>query len=386
MLFEVLESFNNKNFSASQGSIELKGASKSTQKSNKISHKAALFTVYLSFFVLILLIITLVIDTKTLSIISSLKLLQSQILAPARNEKKSTKPKIITSKEIQKVPQGTFNYGGSTTWASIRKITHPQISKAYPEFNLRHVLPINTTPGSGAGIRMLLEGELDFSQSSRPIKLAEHVLAHELGFILREYHVAIDAIVIAVHPSLRVSGLTIEQLKKIYLGQLTNWKEVNGPDLEIVPFSRREEDGGTPEFFRHFVLNDQSFGSNVKQVYSTTDGLRQVVDTPGGIYYASAPQIVPQCTVKVLPIAKSGEEFISPYVLPTVASENCPKQRNQLNIEVIKNATYPITRYLSVIVKEDGGLAQQAGEAYARLLMTKEMQRLIEEAEFVFIK
>ncbi len=384
-LFKIIESFVSKNFYASNKKNELKKASNFTQKLDKITGKPTLITTFLSFFVVILLATTLIINARTLSIISSLKLLQSEILASARNEEKSTKPIMITSKEVQKTPQGTFNYGGSTTWASIRKKTNSQISKTSPEFDLRYLSPINSTSGSGAGIRMLLEGELDFAQSSRPIKLAEHLLAHQLGFTLKEYHVAIDAIAIAVHPSLQVSGLTIEQLKKIYLGQITNWKEVDGPDLEIVPFSRREEEGGTPEFFRHYVMNDQSFGKNVKRVSSTTDGLRQVTDIPGGIYYGSAPQIVPQCKVKALPIANSREEFVAPYVLPGVAPETCPKKRNQMNIEVIKNATYPITRYLSVIVKEDGGRAQKVGEAYTRLILTKQMQQLIEEAGFVSI-
>ena len=288
-----------------------------------------------------------------------------------------------TFQQVSKVPQGIYNYGGSTTWASIRKIVNPEIAKKYPEFNIRYVPEINSTPGSGTGIRMLLEGELDFSQSSRSIEPKEHILAHQQGFTLKNYHIAIDAIAVAVHPSLPVSGLTMEQLKKIYTGQITNWKEVNGPDLAIVPLSRRAEDGGTPEFFQHHVLQNESFGSNVKYVYSTTDGLKQILTTPGGIYYASAPTIIPQCTVKSLSLAKEDGKFISPYLLPLVDRKDCPQKRDRLNRVAIKNATYPLTRYLSVIVKQDGGRAQQAGEAYAQLLLKTQMQKLVKQAGFV---
>ena len=124
----------------------------------------------------------------------------------------------------------------------------------------------------------------------------------------------------------------------------------------------------------------------VKFVYSTTDGLRETTNTPGGIYYASAPQIVPQCKVKALPMAaENGQSFIAPYLPPAIALENCPQQRNQINVEVIRNGSYPITRYLSVIVREDGTRSQEAGEAYAQLLITQEIQQLIEQVGFVSI-
>ncbi|MFN6563859.1 MAG: hypothetical protein RMY28_029240 [Nostoc sp. ChiSLP01] len=66
-------------------------------------------------------------------------------------------------------PEGTWFYGGSTSWAPIRRYVDPEIEKAYPQFELRYTDAINATPGSGTGIRMLLEGQLSFSQSSRPI-------------------------------------------------------------------------------------------------------------------------------------------------------------------------------------------------------------------------
>ena len=316
-------------------------------------------------------------------LISPVQGLQRRVLFHVREQKKSVNTKVITLQGVDSVPKGIFSYGGSTTWAPIRKIVNPKIHQEHPEFNLRYLPAINGTPGSGTGIRMLLEGQLDFSQSSRSIDRKEHMFAHQKGFSLREHRVAIDAIAIAVHPSLQVTGLTAQQLQKIYTGQITNWQEVNGPDLEIVPFSRKVQDGGTPQFFQHHVLQNQPFSTNIQYVYSTTDGLKQIKDTPGGIYYASAPEVIFQCTVKSLPIANENEEFIPPYLPPAILLENCPQQRNQLNIAAIKNATYPLTRYLSVIVKQDGDRAQQGGEAYTKMLLTNEMQQLIEEAGFV---
>ena len=350
---------------------------------NKRKTKIVFPWAYSSFFIITFIIIA-VTGVSNLFIVDSLQIIKRKSLAHSQEDNKDiVKVKASTFEKTKVVPQGIFNYGGSTTWAPIRQTVNPQLAEKYPEFNLRYVPPINDTPGSGTGIRMLLEGELDFSQSSRPIKPKEHILAHQQGFTLRNYHIAIDAIAVVVKPSLPVSGLTMEQLKKIYTGEITNWKEVNGPDLQIIVLSRDPEDGGTPEFFQEHVLHGEDFGSNIKFVYSTTDGLKQVVNTPGAIYYASAPEVVPQCTVKALSLADENEKFIPPYLPPLVPQSDCPEKRNQLNRDAIKNASYPLTRYLSAIVKQDGSRAQKAGEAYAQLLLSNKVQNLVEQAGFV---
>ena len=387
-LIRILDSLGTKkvkNLPTSSGVIQLKQSNISSQELNRQTDKNTwpLVRYSLGFFIVILLILTVLLDLSMLRLISPVQKLQHRVLFHVREQKKSANTKASNLKEVDGIPQGIFSYGGSTTWAPIRKIVHPKIDREYPEFLLRYLPAINGTPGSGTGIRMLLEGQLDFSQSSRSIKREEHILARQHGFTLREYHIAIDAIAIAVNPSLPVSSLTTEQLKQIYLGEITNWQEVNGPDLEIVPFSRKAKDGGTPEFFQQNILQNQPFSSNVQYVYSTTDGLTQIKQVPGGIYYASAPEVIPQCTVKSLLIAHQNGEFIPPYFPPAVPPENCPQERNKLNIAAIKNATYPLTRYLSVIVKQDGNRAERGGEAYTKLLLTEEIQKSIEEAGFV---
>ena len=330
-----------------------------------------------------LLVVTIALDAAILWLIFPVKEIGSQISIQLQKLEQSIRTESALLKKSEHEPKGIFNYGGSTAWAPIRKLIDPKIEAQYSQFDLRYLPAINATPGSGTGIRMLLEGKLDFAQSSRFIAPEEHIFAHQQGFSLKQYNVAIDAIAIAVNPSLSISGLTIEQVRKIYRGQITNWNEVGGPDLSIVPFSRKREDGGAVNFFQNHILQDQPFGRNIKYVYSTTDGLRQINKTPGGIYYGSAPAVVPQCTVKSLSIANENGVFIPPYRPPIVPHYRCPQIRNQLNIAAIKNATYPITYYLSTIVKQDGGRAEQAGEAYTKLLLTAEMQQLIKDAGFI---
>ncbi len=290
---------------------------------------------------------------------------------------------ISTFQTVTDVPSGSFNYGGSTAWAPIRQLVDSQIQLTRPEFQLRYVNPANSSPGNGSGIRMLLDGKLDFAQSSRPLTDAEKDIARQRSFTLEERQVGIDAIAVVVNPALKVPGLTVEQLHQIYLGQITNWKQVGGPDLAITPFSQHPENADALLISGKEVLDKPALGSNVQYVYSTTEALRRVNQTPGGLYYASARGVVHQCMVKSIPLGITSTQLIPPYQEPFVPSNQCPQNRNQINTEVIKNGSYPITTRLFVIIKQNQGQEQQAGEAYARLLETYQGQRVIQQVGFV---
>ncbi len=291
-----------------------------------------------------------------------------------------------TFAQVTDLPTGLFSYGGSTTWAPIRGIVDPAIEIVHPQFRLRYTDPTSGSPGSGSGIKMLLDGQLAFAQSSRSINDKELSRAKTRGLILKEIPVAIDGIAIAVHPNLDISGLTLAQVREIYTGKLTNWQQLGGSDLPIVPYSRKINEGGTIEFFAENILVGADFGSNVQFVGTTTQALRFVAANPGSIYYASAPEVVSQCTVKPLPLGRKATQLVAPYQEPFVELARCPQQRNQLNSVAFQSGEYPITRRLFVVIKLDGGADQQAGEAYGKLLLTSQGQELIAKAGFVSIR
>ncbi|MBD2412481.1 phosphate ABC transporter substrate-binding protein [Nostoc calcicola FACHB-389] len=299
----------------------------------------------------------------------------------------TSNPTPVNSKcEVPNLPQGTFNYGGSTTWAPIRKDVDSQLLRLCPQFSLRYIQPINEKPGSGTGIKMLIANQLAFSQSSRSVKAQENIEAQQKGFSLKEIPVAIDGIAIAVNHNLNIPGLTVTQLKDIYTGKITNWQEVGGTNLPITVYTRSKEAGGTVEFFVENVLNKEDFGVNVNYIDTTTEALRKLSANPGGIYYGSAPEIVPQCMIKSLPIARTSDKFVPPYQEPFVSPSACPNKRNQLNSQAFRSGEYPITRNLFVIVKQNNQTDQQAGEAYGNWLLTPQGQEFIEKAGFVRIK
>ncbi|MEL6903200.1 MAG: substrate-binding domain-containing protein [Cyanobacteria bacterium J06606_4] len=283
---------------------------------------------------------------------------------------------------VEDVPTGQFFYGGSTTWAPIRGILAPQIQQAWPSFSLEYKEDPAQAAGSTVGIQMLMAGDLDFAQSSRPLNEAEEQQAAQQGVVLEALPVALEAVAIATHPDLPIPGLTLAQLKDIYLGTLTNWQQVGGPNLAIVPVSRGAE-GGTVQFFQERVLEGQALSPSVQISNTTTAALRLVGETPGAIYFASAPEVVGQCTIAPLPIGVSPRQLVAPYQAPYVPPEACPAQRNRIDLGVFQRQDYPLTRPLYVVIRKDGQLAEQAGLAYAQIFKTEEGKRILNQAGFV---
>ncbi len=304
---------------------------------------------------------------------------------------------------IKDVPTGEFKFGGSTTWATTRQSQSSldaAIQGALPQFRLVYTDPDPTKiqsiadgkcpskPGSNTGICMLIAGDLDFAQSSVSLEKSKYADRIEENR-LQEIPVAYDALTIVVNPQLNISGLTIQQLRDIYTGTVTNWNQVGGPNLPIVAFSRDLSAGGTVSTFQDLVLGkDSKINFNfVRTVTSPQAGLQQTKANPGGIFYGSAKEtIVDFCDTKPLPIGNSGNNLIAPYKAPLRSPSACQKgQRNQINTETIKTQQYPLTRKIYAIYKADGANSQKAGEAYAHLLLTDQGQNLLEKAGFVSI-
>ncbi|HEY9636580.1 MAG TPA: PstS family phosphate ABC transporter substrate-binding protein [Coleofasciculaceae cyanobacterium] len=281
------------------------------------------------------------------------------------------------------VPSGElFNYGGSSSWAIIRDRIDPVIKSAWSNLPGRYV----PASGSGEAIEKLIQGKLTFAQSSRPLLKEEFESAKARGVFLEQKRVAIDAIAVAVNPKLQIPGLTVDQLRGIYIGKINNWKQVGGPNLPITAFSRPQKQVGTVDFFIYDVLRERPLSEKVKFVNSTAIGLQAVATTPGGIYYASALEIVPQCKIRPLPLGQKPGKFIAPYQGNRVPPELCPNQKNQVNETAFKTGEYPVTRQLFVITKNFKGKEndeEQAGRAYGDLLLTPKGQSMLQEAGFV---
>ncbi|PZD73495.1 Phosphate-binding protein PstS [Acaryochloris thomasi RCC1774] len=311
----------------------------------------------------------------------------SRFVRPAKVQlmgAKSSYPHRFT--QVPSVPTGSFKYGGSTAWAPIRLVVDSSIQAERLEFQLRYVEPRDYPSSSSQGIRMLLSGQLSFAQSARPLMSAEYEAAKRQGITLKQIPVAIDGVALAVHPRLNLPGLTLNQLQLIYSGQVKNWKQVGGPDLEVLPFWRFQNATHLMDFPVGGLYSRPTKMMNFEAVPTTTEALRRLAGSPGGLYYASASVLVPQCSVKLLPLGRQPGRFVAPYVGPQGSVGECPNPRPRINLSALQTGQYPITRYLYVIVKENGQVEQQAGEAYVNFLLTRQGQALLSQAGFVSLR
>ncbi len=121
--------------------------------------------------------------------------------------------------------------------------------------------------GSGAGIAALLNGKVDVANSSRPLKEREIALARLRGIQLVAHIFAADALVVIVNSNTGVDSLTLEQLSRIYLGEVRDWSAVGGRPGRISLYGR-QSNSGTYIYFRDRVVG-RDFSPAVKQMNGT---------------------------------------------------------------------------------------------------------------------
>lgn len=285
--------------------------------------------------------------------------------------------------EVHSVPEGTFKYGGSTSWASIHPKLESEIKNAHPQFDIK--IRQDLVKGSGIGIHKLIEGGqdgLDFALSSRNVRSDEETLAKNKGFTLEAIPVATSGLAVAVNPKLALKSLTKEQLSKIFSGELDNWKWVGViADIPIKVYVRGNNSGSTEEFRKSLGIKE--FGKNINYFNTTSEGLQQIAQEPGGILVGPILDVVPKCTVKTLPLVNKEGKIVPPYQPKNfVQPAQCRSgKRNRVNMEAINSGEYPLTNNLYVVVKRNGQTQEQAGQAYVNLLLTKQGQQMIKSLQ-----
>ena len=182
---------------------------------------------------------------------------------------------------------GSVATDGST---SMQKVINT-LGEAFMNENKGITFTYNPT-GSGSGIKAVQEGRCDIGLSSRALKAEEK----EAG--LKETVLAYDGIAIIVNPENPVSDLTLEQIAKIYTGEITNWKDVGGNDAEIVLIGR-EAGSGTRDGFESITDTKDSCKYR-QELTSTGDVITTVAGNPNAIGYASLASV--KDTVKALSV------------------------------------------------------------------------------------
>ncbi len=211
--------------------------------------------------------------------------------------------------------------------------------------------------GSGVGIASIIDGTCDIADASRAIKPAELEKAAKKGRNLKAHVIAMDGISHIVHPSNTITGLTREQIKKMYTTRAGNWKEFGGPDLKIVVVSR-DSASGTFEAFSELVLDKKRVRPDAIMQASNQGIASIVARTPGAIGYVGLGYI----TSSVKAIAVEG-------IMPTKES-------------VLRNK-YPVTRPLFMYTN---GKPEGTIKKFIDFLKGPEGQKIVNEEGFVGLK
>lgn len=167
---------------------------------------------------------------------------------------------------------GNLVIKGSTTVLPISQIAVEDYMKAHPDVNISL-----SGGGSSNGIKAIIDSSTDIANASRFIKGKEVALANEKGVYPVPYAVAYDSIIPIVHPSNGLTTITLAQLKDIYVGKVTNFKEIGGPDLKIVICSR-DTSSGTYETWEGKVMEKERV-TPAAQLMASNGAVAQAVST-----------------------------------------------------------------------------------------------------------
>lgn len=245
---------------------------------------------------------------------------------------------------------GEITEAGSTTVQPLAEKLAEAFSAQHPEVEI-------TVQGGGSsvGVKSAGEGTVDVGAASREVKESELQEFPDLVI----HTIARDGIAIVAHPDVPVDGLTKEQVKDIFAGEITNWSEVGGPDKPIVVVSR-EEGSGTRAAFEEMVMGKEGPPIVDMAILQPSNGaVRTTVSTtPDSIAFLSFGYL--DESTKVLTI--DGVE-------PTEANA--------------ASGDYPIVRPLNMLTKgEPGGVV----EAWLDFILSDEGQAIVVEEGYIAVK
>lgn len=218
-----------------------------------------------------------------------------------------------------------------------------------------------TGGGSGVGIAAIIDGTTDIAQSSRDMKDAEIASANAKGASPVKTIVAYDGIAIIVNIDNPVASLTMGQARKIFAGEISNWKDVGGKDEKIGIYSR-ESSSGTYEFMKEHVLNKADYASSTKYSAGSAVLVQSVAQDKSAIGYTGVAYTKGASGVKILPIAS---DSASQAYLPDKAH--------------VKSGAYPIARSLNFYTN---GEPAGSKKGFVDFVLSESGQKIVEEVGY----
>lgn len=220
-----------------------------------------------------------------------------------------------------------------------------------------------TGGGSGTGIAALINGSTDIANASRPMKPSEREkLKQRFNSLGVEIKTAKDGLSIYFNEKNSLRELSIQQIRDIYIGKITNWKEVGGKDAKIIVYGR-ENSSGTYVYFKDNVLGGQDFTAKMQSMPGTSAVVNAVVKDANAIGFGGAAY-----AKGIIMVAVKKDANSKAYT---------PTEEN------IKSNNYPITRFLYMYLK-----TRPTGEMkdYIDWILSSEGQSLVSKVGYFPVK
>lgn len=232
------------------------------------------------------------------------------------------------------------------------------LAKAFAEYYMSANPGVQVTvseSGSGNGAKALTNSSCDVGDLSRPMKNKEVKACVSKDVVPVPHVIALDGIAVVVNKKNKVKALKLEQVRDIYLGKITNWKEVGGPNSKIIVITR-DTNSGTFETFEKLVMSKQKIVDKAEVVGSNGQARTRVQSTAGAVGFVGLGFVK---GVKALDI--DGVE---------------PKP------ETIQNGSYPIARPLFMYTN---GFPKMGSHLYnfINTYLSEDGQEIVEEIGFV---
>ncbi|MGQ9543067.1 MAG: phosphate ABC transporter substrate-binding protein [Candidatus Bathyarchaeia archaeon] len=251
-----------------------------------------------------------------------------------------------------------INVKGSDTLLILIQVWSENYMNKHPEIKITV-----SGGGSGTGLAALINRQIDMATASRSINPKEVQDAKVRGVEPVEWKVAIDGISVIVHPSNPLAGITMEQLKAIYNGSYSNWRQLGGADRPINVYGR-QSNSGTYIFWQEHILRNQRYRTDMQSLNGNADIVEAVSKDPSGIGYVGVAYAAARSeAVKILSVQ---ERPGSPAYRPVY--------------EHIISGNYPISRYLYIYT--DGAPKGPVRE-FLKFIVGEEGQRMTEQVEYI---
>jgi len=240
---------------------------------------------------------------------------------------------------------GELTLTGSTTVLPIAEAAKVEFEALHPKVTVQV-----SGGGSSTGVTDAGEGNNDIGMASREVKDSEMEKYPDIKATV----IAKDGIALIAHKDNTVSDLSVEQIRQIYMGEITNWADVGGEDLEIVLIGR-DSASGTRASFEDLVMDDNDVAATMLEKNSNGAVHESVSSTPGAIGYV-------------------GLGYVDDKVKGLMVDGVAP------SVDTVLDGSYPIARSLNMVtLGEPDGLAK----AFIDWVLSDDGQAIVEEEGFV---